>query len=293
VSARGTGAVLFVAVCVLGLSRPAAADDDEEARLESRWPLEWIARPQTLPRGMLQLDITGQGTIPNHRNAVDPVSGYSYQFYPAFQLGLSLAAGLGERWEISAWYPRALCLSEAQPSACDPTNRYRGAGAGGTYGFLRGERVQGAFTAELELARSSPFELEWLVDAWFKMAASPRLAFGLTVSARRAINPPAQDLVASTFGSLDLGLTLQATRRLALFSDLIPWAAMARVSDGVALEIMGGATYTFSHELQVGLQASSSNVLSNPPWNQTVPAWFVAADLVWWVDWEGPGIIQP
>jgi hypothetical protein len=288
--ARAVVAGLIAGACLV--ARAAAAEDDAQ-EAEARWPLEWILRPQTLPRGMLQLDVSGQGTIPTHRDAVDPVSGFAYQFYPSFQLGLALAGGATDQLQLSAWYPRLLCLSESQPSACDPTNRYRGAGAGATYGFVRRDRLQGALTAQLQIVRSTPFELQWLVSVWLKATAPPRLAFSLVVAAHRAINPPPEDLVPSTFGSIDLEISVQAMRRLALFADLIPWAPLDRVSDGVALEVVGGASYTLSHELQVGVQGGTSNVLSNPSWNQTVPAWFVSGDLVWWVDLEPPGIIEP
>jgi hypothetical protein len=285
-TARASVAGVVTAVCLLGLLRPAEAQGDEDDQQEARWPVESILRPQTLPRGMFQLDITGQGTIPNHRDNVDPVSHYAYQFYPAFQLGLSLAGGVTDRLQLDIGYPRVLCLSQNQPSACDPTNHFGGAGGGATYGFLRRDRVQGAISGELQVERSSPLELQWSVSAWFKLTAPPRLAFSLTVSAQRAINPPVQDLAPWTYGQVDLGLTVQAMRRLAVYADLIPWAPVGRVGDGVALEVHGGGSYTVSRELQIGVEWGSSNVMSNPSWNQMVPAWFVNADLVWWVDWE-------
>jgi hypothetical protein len=281
---------LVVMAGFVALSRPVLADEDDDdiEELEARWPLEWVLRPQTLRQGMLQLVASGQEDVPNHHDLVDPVDGHSYQFSPALSLGLSFGFGLTDRLEIGLWAPRLLCLGPDQDSACDPTNRYKGLGGGATYGVLRRDRVQVAVSGQVDFARSSPDVLEWSASASLKLIAPPRLAFGLTASARRAINPPVGDPDAATFGSIDLGVDLQATRRLLLFTKLVPWAPIDRLRDGVALEVLGGVSYAVSHQQEIGIQGGSFNVLlSNPPWNAGVPEWFVTAWMTWWADWSG------
>ncbi len=285
---RGGAAALVVMAGLAALSRPALADedDDEIEELEARWPLEWVLRPQTLRRGMSQLEVTGQEDVPNHHDLIDPADGRSYQFSAALALGLSLEVGVTDRLEIGLRAPRLLCLGPDQNSGCDPVNRYKGLGAAATYGVWRRDRAQAAVSAQVDVARSSPYALEWLVSAWLKLAAPPHLAFGLTASARRAIDPP-PDLAEATFGTIDLGVGVQATRRLLLFTHLVPWGQIDRLQEGVALEVLGGVTYAVSHRQEIGIQGGSFNVLSNPPWNTSVPEWFVSAWMVWWADWGG------
>jgi hypothetical protein len=75
-----------------------------------------------------------------------------------------------------------------------------------------------------------------------------------------------------------------------MYAHLTPWAPVTRLSDGVALEVQGGATYTFSHQAQLGLEAGSFNVLANPSWNRSVPEWFTALSLTTWFDLRAPGL---
>lgn len=282
----------MLAVCAGLLASAAARAEDQEAAadLEARWPLAYVARPQTLPAEMLQLGTGLVGQVPNRVDNFDPVTLTGYQFHPALLLGVSVAAGLTDRLEISAGHPRLACFGDPRASACSPNNRNVGLGGGLDLGFLRRARVQAEVGAGLTVLRSSPSELAWRAGLAVKVRAAAVLSLSGSASVRRPIDPPPQDLDPSTSATVDAGADLQVTQRLLMYAHLVPWAPVARLSDGVALELRGGATYTFSHQAQLGLEAGSFNVLSNPSWNRSVPEWFTALSLTTWFDLRAPEV---
>ncbi len=285
------------AILVAGaaLLAAATAGAEEDAQANARWPLSYVDRPQTLPGRMFQLGVALLGDVPNDPNNVDPLTGRAYQFQPSLSLGASLAAGLTDRLEIDVTHPRLLCFGDRGESGCDPTNRNSGLAGGLGYGFLRGARVQGRASAGVLVTRSSPYELSWTAEAAFKFVVPGLLDVWLSGRLRRPIDPPVEDLVPDTFATVDAGVDLQVTERLLMFLHLDPWAPVARLSDGVALEVRGGVSYTFSHRGQLELSAGSFNVLANPRWNTTVPEWFTQLSLVSWIDLGEPpaGIMAP
>ncbi len=288
-------AAILVGCAAVLVATGARAGDDEAPEVAARWPLAYVDRPQTLPGGMLQLAATAGGDVPNQPNNFDPVTGHAYQFQPSLSVGVAVSAGLTDRLQLGVAHPRLLCFGDSRESGCDPTNRNSGLTAAIGYGFLRRLHVQGEARAGVVVTRSSPFELSWDAEAAFKFVAPGRLDLWLSASVRRPIDPPPQDLVPDTFATVDAGVDLQVTERLLMFLHVDPWAPPARLSDGVALEVRGGAAYTFSHRAELELSAGSYNVLSNPRWNSNVPEWFTLLSLVSWADLrERPaGIMAP
>jgi len=280
----------MLAVCATLLAAAVARADDDETvpDIETRWPLAYVARPLTLPRDMIQLGATLTGHVPNQVDNVDPVTLSAYQFHPALMLGVSLAGGLTDRLEIAVGHPRLACFGDQRASACNPTNRNAGLGGGLDFGVLRRARVQAQISAGLTVLRSSPSELAWSTGAAVKVRPAAVWALWASARFRRPIDPPPQDLDPGTSATLDAGVDLQVTERLLMYVHVEPWAPVARLSEGVALELRGGATYTFSHQAQLGLEAGSFNVLSNPSWNRSVPEWFTVLSLVSWTDLRAP-----
>ncbi len=290
------GVVATLLGCAVLFAGTAAwADGDDAPQTQARWPLAYVDRPQTLPGGMFEVGATALANVPNQPDNISPITGNAYRFQPSLSLGVALSAGLTDRLQVGVAHPRLLCFGDTRESACNPTNRNSGLGAGLGYGFLRGRQVQGEASAGVVVTRSSPFELSWQAGAAFKFVVPGLLDVWLSGTLRRAIDPPVQDLVPDTFATVDAGLDLQVTQQLLMFLHVDPWAPVARLSDGVALEVRGGASYTFSRHSQLALSAGSYNVLSNPRWNTNVPEWFTLLSLVSWVDLrqQPAGIMAP
>jgi hypothetical protein len=64
----------------------------------------------------------------------------------------------------------------------------------------------------------------------------------------------------------------------------MPWGALADLGEGVALELSGGASFSFTHRLQASLALGEYNVLAQPAWSRFVPGTFAEAELAAWFD---------
>lgn len=281
----GVSALLFFAI--LGSAGRAAADDPELSAqpplAPERWPLAYLQRPIVLLGGMIELGGTGATFAPNHRFNVDPTNGGTYQFFPAFTAGLSLRAGIADSFEVDVFAPRIICADGGdQPSNCAAVNRLNLTSAGLSYAFLRRARAQGALTTELEVYRSSPFEVEWGADVAFKLVPWRVLGFWLEATIWRDINPPATQTSQFTNGVMNLGLDWQITDQVLLGAHAVPWAPLEDLNDEIALEIYGVASYTFDHTTQLALEGGSNNVRANPGWNRSVPGWYTRLTFVYW-----------
>ena len=220
-------ALLFFAI--LATARRAAADDPELSAqppaVAYRWPLAYLQRPIVLLDGMMAVGVTGATFAPNHRLNVDPASGGSYQFFPAFTAGLSLGWGIADRLEIDVFAPRIICVDDGnQPSNCSDVNRYNLTSAGLSYAFLRRARVQGAVTTELEIYRTSPLELRGGAKVAFKLVPWRSFGFWLEAALWRDINPPATQTSQFTNGLMNVGLDWQVTEHMLLGAHAVPWA---------------------------------------------------------------------
>ncbi len=278
-------------VCVLagvgpGAPSRALADPDpssDASGQEYRWPLAYLQRPMTLLQGMVALGGTAGTIVPNHRDNVDPTNGVASQFFPYATAGLFMDAGVTDRLELDLFAPRLLCADDGrQPSGCSAYNRFDGTGGALSYGFLRRARLQGALTAELEMERSSPAEIEWRAVAAFKLVPWDVLGIWIDGAIRRDINPPAFQTINPTIGSINLGFDWQVTERTLLWLNFDPWSSLGDLNEGIALEIYGGASYTLDHHAQLALEGGSYNVLANPAWNRNVPEWFSELTFVYW-----------
>jgi hypothetical protein len=281
------GAIMGVLAGVgFGFPSRALADfepSSDASDADYRWPLAYLQRPMTLLEGMMALGGTAGTIAPNHRDIVDPTNGVASQFFPYLTAGLFVDAGITDRLELDLFAPRLLCADDGrQPSGCSAYNRFDGTGGSLTYGFLRRGRLQGALTAELEMERSSPAEIEWRGVASFKLVPWDVLGIRIDASLRRDINPPATQTVNPTIGSINVGFDWQVTERTLLWLNFDPWSSLGDLNEGVALEIYGGASYTLDHHAQLALEGGSYNVLANPAWNRNVPEWFSELTFVYW-----------
>ena len=276
--------ILFLSL--LASAGRAAADPELSAQPSAPadpWPLAYLQRPILLLAGMTELGATGATFAPNHRFNVDPTSGGTYQFFPAFTAGFSAGLGIADRLEIDLFAPRIICADDGnQPSNCIAVNRFNLTSAGVSYAFLRRPRAQGAVTTELEVYRSSPLELEWGADVAFKLVPWRVLGFWLEATLWRDINPPATQISQFTNGVMNVGVDWQVTEQVLLGAHAVPWAPLEDLNDEIALEIYGVASYTFDHTTQLALEGGSNDVRANPAWNRSVPGWFTRLTFVYW-----------
>ena len=280
------GAVCLLTGVGFGMASRAVADPEpsgDASDQDYRWPLAYLQRPMTLLRGMVAVGGTAGTVVPDHTDNIDPTNDVANQFFPYATAGLFMDAGITDRLELDLFASRLLCADDGrQPSGCSAYNRFDGTGGALTYGFLRRARLQGALTAELEMERSSPAEIEWRAVAAFKLVPWDVLGLWIAGAVRRDINPPAFQTINPTVGSINVGFDWQVRERTLLWLHFEPWSSLGNVNEGIALEIYGGASYTLDHHAQLALEGGSYNVLANPAWNRNVPEWFSELTFVYW-----------
>ena len=275
-------ACCVAAVAFVLAAHPASVwADSEGPSLDDRWPLEAVRRPLTLPAGMASVSATLSAFRPNHLTNLDPTTGEVYQFHPSANLGVALSFGIRDRFQMSASMPRLLCMDVDAPSGCTGVNRFNGTGASARVLVVRGPHTQVAPYASISVSRSSPYVYRWGTGGTVKVAFDDT-AFTISPSIARDINPPLFVPINPWLAYLPIGMNLQITQRTLIYVVVEPWGALDQLGGGVALELYGGAAYTFGRIGEIVFDAGIYNVLAEPEWNRTVPGSFALLSLVFW-----------
>lgn len=261
-------------------SAPAAAPVSPPSLLD-RWPIEYVLRPQTLPDGMFELGLRSSAFRPQS-GPLTTAAGTPYTYNPYLALGIWARLGLTERFEAAFSAPRILCFADSDPSGCNDINRYNGTGPSAAYGVFRSRAVQLKVMGSMSIARSSqPLTWAWDLGARTKLSFGRVVALEMALDFSRRINPGSSQTDPSTRSSFVLDSNLQATRHLLVFFDLNPYAPVDRL-DEMALELFGGASWTFGNLSEIHASAGSYNVLARRSWDNTVPGTFYVLLLLFW-----------
>lgn len=250
------------------------------ARLDL-WPIEYVLRPQILPEGLLELGLRSSVFRPQS-GPLTTAAGTPYTFNSYLALGLWARVGLPERFDLEFSAPRILCLEDSAPSGCNEINRYNGTGANVAYGLLRAHTLQLKLFGSISIARSAkPLTWLWELGARTKILFGQIVALEMALHLNRRIDPGTSQTDSSARASFILELNVQATHQLNLFVDLNPYTPVDRMDDA-ALEVFGGASWTFQNQSEIVASAGTYNVRSRRSWDSTVPGSFYVLSMLFW-----------
>jgi len=264
-------------------ARAAEGDESETQASLDRWPLAYVRRPQTLLQDMIEADVTVGFVHPNEVRNVDPRDLVVYDFHSYLRAGSNLSVGITDRLQAGISVPRILCFDSGEPSGCSAQNRYGGAGVAVAYGILRVARVQAEVDTAFDIASSSPVSYDWKANVGVKVLATDKIAINFDVSVSRVIDGPATLPPPYFYTYVNGGVDLQLTERLLVFAHPELWAPPSQLSEGVALEVYGGLSFTFNRHVQASLAAGNHNLLAEPRWyGSNVPESFADLAVAFW-----------
>jgi hypothetical protein len=245
--------------------------DRPPAAPASRWPIEYVLRPQTLPKGTARVGVTSAVVV------VDS------PYHNLGQMGASATAGVTDRWEIGGGAPRLLCAATGTPSPCDGYARTSGTGAQVTYGALRTRALQLAVSSGMDIALSSPTTFAVWASGRTKWLVSGRVAAELELGLSRWLDPPAfyQREHGGVFGNGVADFNFQVTRHLLVWADLQAYAPLAHARSP-AVEPSAGWSWTFETGTAIYAWARDYNVLSRSVWDMGIGAYAFGASVVFW-----------
>ena len=184
-------------------------------------------------------------------------------------------------------YPRDLLycrrpVIDDYRSGCNEINRYNGTGASVAYGLLRFRTLQLKLFASISISRSAkPLTWLWELGARTKILFGQVVALEMALHLNRRIDPGSSQTDTSARGSFILELNVQATHHLNLFVDLNPYTPVDRFDDA-ALELFGGASWTFRNQSEIVASAGTYNLRSRRSWDTSVPGTFYVLSMVFW-----------
>jgi len=249
----------------------------------TRWPIEYVRRPQTLPQSM-----SAAGIVWEYRRA-DP----SYITHDAFGLptpfhsttagGLSGSLGLTDDIEIGAAVPRVVCFASADPSGCSSFNRWNGTGLGLGWRVVHGAKASLRIDGGVSVSYSSPNIYGGRLGARSKHLIGDRIALELGVAVRRDLNTPPLFPPPSTRVTFIADLNVQVTRHLLIFGDLVPYAPVDHL-DAPDLEPLAGLSWSFTPYVEVGAKIGTFNMLARRSWDRSVPESFATLGITFWFE---------
>ena len=136
----------------------------------------------------------------------------------------------------------------------------------------------------LLLGYTSPLVFRWSLATNLRLLAASRLALRARVAIEQYANPPANianPLLAFVTGAADV----QATRRLLLFADVVPWGLVGDLASGdSARAFYGGASLLHARCAAVLRPRLHTTCSRGPAGSCYISGLVRHADLVFWYD---------
>jgi hypothetical protein len=263
------------------VARPMVQEQAFQPASIDLWPIEYVLRPQTLPEGLIELGARSSVFRPQS-GPLTTAAGTPYTFNSNLALGFWVRVGLPKRFDFEFSAPRVLCLESSAPSGCGEINRYNGTGASVSHGLLRFRTLQLKLSGNISIVRSAkPLTWAWELGARTKILFGQVVALEMALDLNRRIDPGPSQTDTSVRGSFVLDLNVQATHHLNLFIDLNPYTPVDRLGDP-ALELFGGASWTFRNQSEIVASTGIYNVRSHRSWDTGVPGTFAVLSMVFW-----------
>jgi hypothetical protein len=229
---------------------------------------------------MFEFGLTVGGFKPRNTLNVDPVTG-PFEFHSSLGVGAHVAVGMTDRLEVTVSVPKVLCFDDGQPSLCSPWNRYINTGLGVSYAALRRPRNDLTVGAGVWVAANQPLRLRWSLGGNLKtLVVANRFALVTGLHFQRSFDAPPNGNPLLVFVTADLNL--QVTRRFLVYGILIPWGSLGDLDGGIALQALGGASFTFNPSLALGSAIGGTNLLDQRPWDHYVHGWYATLQLTYW-----------
>jgi hypothetical protein len=241
------------------------------------WPIEYVLRPQTVPAGRLQVDVTGSITLIDG----DFRSPGGVKYWSWGQAGVATDFGISDRLEFSSYIPRLLCADVGEPSGCSRYARINGSGVGFGYGLVRTRPFQLVLTTNASIALTNPMTLQISGGARAKVLVAGRLALLFGLSARKWLDAP-PGYAETAFGTVLLEPVLQVTHNLDVWLGLEPNSALDHLSEP-RLTPWGGIGWTFENAVELSASGGVFNVLARRPWDSSLPGKYVELDVGFWI----------